>query len=471
MHGCAMDIEHDAALSLQNMKRQPLLSILLSCAFCQALTAQYIAPRQPDDNITAVFTESPLTWQFQQLSTDSVFLRGYGVVWDTTQQAWGDTILLLEQSAEPYQGGLKFAETIRSKTLGSTWLPARRTEVFNPDGWLSNQKTKPDSVFHFTWDAGLASWALQKKIVYEKDLAGYVTLRSTYLSGHAVADTLEQFWVDTFWSVLLHHRLAYDFQSESYMPIDSTDYFFFTDTFSPSGRTYTFQTGQAKPFRRYDFKFFNILDTYELRTDFWSEEIDFWKAYSSENQVVLPNQFWFRKQYVIFTPMGQKKYRANEKYYYPDWSPKQFDYQYHPSLETFPDSVIRRDYLKDSNTGLISTIIERFQPRYEYVEFFNRFKWEFAWGAAPTVSAGQPTAAPAKARVSRVDRGVFMLDFGTETTGRKQLRLFDTSGKLLKTWHTADNTMEIDLSTFPAGIFYLHITDGRASQTVPLAVF
>lgn len=453
------------------MTRLLLLVLFLLPIFGHTSIAQFVVPRQPDDNITGVFTESPLTWQFQQLSADSIFLRGYGVVWDTVQKAWGDTVALLEQSAEPYQGGIKFVETIRSKSPGGTWSPSRRTEVYNPAAWESNQKAKPDSVFYFTWDTGLANWVLQKKIVYAKDSAGYVTQRATFLSGHVIADTLEQFVVDEYWDHPWRIRLVFDAQNGSYKLIDSTLYGFVNDTFCPTTIIFDFQSGQKKPFRRYDFQFFNTLDTYELVTDYWSEEVDFWQSFLQETQAIVPNQLWISKQYITRTSTGPKKYKSTQKYYHSDWSPRHFYYEYFPSLEAFPDSVVRRDYVRDSLNGLISAIIERFQPRYEYVEFFNRFKWEFAWGTAPTVSADQPAAPPAKVQVSRLDRNIFLLDFGPEATGKKHLSLFDTSGKQLKTWSATGNTLQIDLSMCPAGVFYLHIADGRSSQTIPLAVY
>ncbi|MBV6442953.1 MAG: hypothetical protein EPGJADBJ_04680 [Saprospiraceae bacterium] len=454
------------------MLQQLTLSTLFFVIFSQAsISAQYIAPRQTDDNITGVFVESPLTWQFQQLSLDSIFLRGYGVDWDTLQNAWGDTVRLLEQSVEPYQGGLKFTERVWSKQPSGIWEPVHRTEVFNPAPWDTNQKSKPDSVFHFTWNTGQSDWVLQKKIVYAKDSMGWVTQRASFLVDHTVADTLEIFSNDN-WGHLSQYRLAYDFQNAAYVPVDSTVYLFVNDTFSPSAIVYNFQTGQSKPFRRYDFEFFNILDNYEIKTDYWSEEIDFWKLLLIETQAVVPNQYWITRNYRTITTMGPKTYKRIQRYHDSDWDPLKFDNEYLPSLEAFPDSVLRKNYLKDSSTGLISTIIEQFQPKYEFTTFFNRFKWEFAFGAAPTLSAESPVLPVPKILVRRLSGGVFQIEVGQDNQViQSQMRLFDTSGRQLKNWNVTNSFTKIDISHFPAGVYYLNVLTGRSSQTVPLSIY
>lgn len=394
------------------------------------------------------------------------------MIWDSVQHIWSDTTVLVEQSVEPFQAGLKFVEITRVRQPAGMWAPVRRNEVFNPIVWTTNQKTAPDSTFHFTWDSGLGDWTLQKKIVYAKDSADYVTQRSTFLSGHSIADTLEQFWVDDYWDQLWSSRMVFNEQNNLYKLLDSTAYAFVNDTFCPTTVIYDYQSGEKKPFRRYKFEFFNTLDNYELVTDHWSEEVNFWQAFLKENQIVVPNELRIANQYETRTSAGYKVYRRSQRYYDSDWDPLKFDTQYLPSLETFPDSVIRKNYLKDNNTGLISTIIEQIQPKYEYELFFNRFKWEFAFGAVPTVSAVSPVPLVPKILVSSLSGGVYQIDIGQDTQViQAQLRLFDASGRQLKTWKVTNSFTKIDISHYPAGVYYLNIVTGHSSQTVPLSVY
>lgn len=453
------------------MKKQVLLA--LSLLGCLSLGAQrLVIPNLPDDNITGVFCESPMTWQHQKISEESYSLTAYQIAWNTAQNQWGDTVACVEQTkTTSLSGSQRFTELLWTKNPLGQWSKSGLTEVFNAPNWEMDKKPVPDSMHQYQWDKSKGGWLIQKKILFLKDSSGNPLKRSVFIKNPAQADTIEAFYLDKFWNTLWRERKVFQPQSTDYFIIDSSSFFFPNYAFLASYVIKKNENGAQKPYRRGVFEYVIPTETYDLNIDRWSDTLGFWQRLERITNQLDSTNFLHLRDYTQRTPVSYKLTKRLKNQYDSNWQPFQFTTGFYSLISDTPDSTIQKDYIKDDSTGLIRTIVEQFKPKYQ--QFQNRTKWEFAPGKKESVSAPEPvSAAVLPLRVSRLSAQSFQLDFDADPAIQScHLRLFDVSGRSLKDWQEANrSSVSVDLSAFSAGMYYLHVTTGRGSRAVPLVV-
>jgi hypothetical protein len=459
------------AIKLFSMKKESILFALffITCAvLAQPNTYYYHAPDVPNENISGLFLESPLTLQYQDMVGEKGIksVIAYKSLWDTLANTWGDTIMVFKQEVTETTASILATETQWHKN-GTQLAPLRKIDIFNPPNWTWGSVLSPDSIKAYHWEVTTNAWKLDKKVVYQR-YKWYITERLVYMADNPQPDTIWTYSFPGVGEITCHKKEKLN--TGGYLVQDSLLYLYQFDTLCDYYFHSSWDTAIGS---------FRIVEYFEL---YYIQKIIFTSRYvyaigggnPSFTTKVYKGKFEDTKTLtfevdtlVVGYPNLYGLY-SNILQFDDDWLPKERREEFAYSLLGPQDSFIRHSYVLHDSLKLVTTST-REKRIYLFEPFSPQMRWLFSFANVSLSPSYEPIDVSNKQPLLQIigttaagGQIAQLMDFGNLNSS-KRITILGRDGTVCYQDEFMGETHRFDLDDWPPGIYIAQVTssDGR----------
>ncbi len=438
-------------------------------AFAQPNTYYYHAPDMPDENISGLFLESPLTLQYPEM----VVAKGiksvvaYKNLWDTLANSWGDTVMVFKQEITETTASIMASET-RWRKNGAQLTPLQKIEIYNHPTWTWGSILSSDSVKTYYWDVATNVWELDKKITFKR-YKWYVTERSVFNGNNLQPDNI---WIYAFPGIgeITCHRKE-KLSTGDYLVRDSLFYLCQFDTLCD----YYYHSVWNESLGAFRIEeHFNLSHIQKIvgiaryvyvnggGNPFFVSQI--YKGKYEDTKVTL----FAIDTFVLGAPDLLDLYTRLFEFG-SDWRPKRKKEEFLYSLSGPQDSFVRHNYvLHDSLKLVISSTKEK--RIYIFEPYLPQLRWLFSFAGEAVSSSQEPQPLKSKAQIQIYgtvsgEQMVQLVDWHNSNK-EKKITVFGRDGTVCYQDIFLGETHRFNLEGFPPGAYIAQVSssDGAVAK-------